>query len=111
MSLICSESGKDVRVTEKLFGVVHPLGKGYAVASSVISRIPESERRTNPCDPMEEGLNVHEGHSTANPTFGTWAWSTYRHGKFLFSVSKETSKKYLPKTRRKIWKDIRSEVN
>lgn len=108
MSLLCSESEDRIWSRYKAYMAVHPLGQGYAVGELAIARIPESERRTRPCGPMEEGLDIHEGVGTKSS--GTWQFSTFETGRFLFSISEKGAKFYLPRTVLRIAGDIAADA-
>lgn len=111
MSLLCSESESVIPGRRKAYAVSHPLGPGYAVDERAIVRIPVSERRPLRCDQFEEGLNVHEGEGAKGELTGNWQTTTFAQGKFLFSISEETAKRYLPRTVALIAKDIAEEAN
>ena len=109
MSLLCRETEAYIWEREKAYMVIHPMRDGYAVGEPVVEKIPLKARRDKPCGPFEDGLDVHEGVGTKSA--GTWQWSTFSHGKFLFSISAETAKRYLPRTMRHIAKDVRRNAN
>lgn len=104
MSLLCGESEDCIWENEKAFGVSHPLGPGYAVSEIAIEKIPQSERRPHPCQEFEEGLNIREGEGIKSSR--TWQFSTFKTGKFLFSISEAAAKAYLPRTWARIAKAI-----
>jgi hypothetical protein len=100
MSLLCSEFEEIVWAHDKAFAVVHPIGPGVAVGEAAINQIPRSERRDRPCELLENGLNIHEG--DGEKLCGTWQFSSFKQKKFLFSISEDSAKLYLPRTHSKI---------
>jgi hypothetical protein len=97
MSLICIEIGRDIEYGEILrAGTRQGAGSFSALSQEVIERIPESERRSTPCEPADGGVDIHEASSGRNFN-GSYTWSGFRHGKFLFSISQEAAEKYLPR--------------
>lgn len=109
MSLLCRETQKYMWAKEKAYMAIHPIRQGYAISEPVISKIPASARRAQPCSHFEDGLDIYEGKGTKSA--GTWQWSTFKHGKFLFSISEETAKLYLPRTVLHIARDIAENAN
>ena len=82
-----------------------------AIASEVVDQIPISEHRTLPCLPEEGGVDVYEGFAKRNlgdspisrlllssgMVQDAYAVNGFRKGKkFLFSISDEAAKRYLP---------------
>src|SRR4051812_3683449 len=104
MSLICSETEEYIWSRQRAFAASHPTGQGYAVGEPAIAKIPQSERRQVRCGAMEDGLNVYEG--VGSQSSGTWQFSDFKKGKFLFSISDATAKKYLPRTLQRIALDV-----
>lgn len=97
MSLLCIETGRDILYGEPLMAGTRA-GAGFftALSQEVIDRIPESERRPTPCEPSEGGVDIHEASSGRNFN-GSYTWSDFTLGEFLFSISQEAAEKYLPK--------------
>lgn len=70
-----------------------------AVCDAFVSRIPLELRRTVPCEPGEEGVDLHHLVGGRAGTFFPYVQIlSTRMGPFLFSVSGETARTYIPKT-------------
>lgn len=97
MSLVCDETGREsdfgvpffagTRDDVPFFSALHP---------EVVTRIPPSQRRPTPCQTGDSGVDIHES-SAAESLHGTYSSVGFELGTFLFSISHETAKKYLPK--------------
>ena len=97
MSLLCSETGEYIE-----FGTVLMAGKrpdleySHALSEEALRDIPESEKRSTPCQRGDGGVDIHEAFSTRNFN-GAYTWSGFKSGAFRFSISAETAKRYLPR--------------
>lgn len=96
MSLICDETGQNIRFGASLMsGTRSDVRFHSALCQKVISQIPDSEKRTEPCEPGVGGVDIH--HSTSSRDFnGNYMLSDFRLGEFVFSVSDEIARRYLP---------------
>lgn len=96
MSLFCHESKNYITFGDPLFAGTRKDAKFFsALCEDVINKIPEKDRNKKPCDPIEGGIDIHRASSTLNLT-GTYTLCDFTIEEFIFSVSRETSKKYLP---------------
>ncbi|KPJ85854.1 hypothetical protein AMJ57_01595 [Parcubacteria bacterium SG8_24] len=94
MSLICSETRKDILFGRPLWAAKPSGGVvGYALSGEVIDRIPLAERQARPGD--DTALDIHQASSGRNFN-GSYTWSGFRVGGLAFSVSRETAARYLP---------------
>ncbi len=97
MSLICVETGRDILFGEELMAGSRSDVKLFcALCSDVISKIVESEKRLTKCRPEEGGVDIYEGTSTCNFN-GSYTWSGFEIGNFLFSISQKTAERCMPK--------------
>lgn len=97
MSLICDETGRDIEFGDVLMAGTRGDVQFYsALSKEVLGRIPESEKRRVPSDPIEGGVDIHEASSSKNFN-GSYTLRDFALGKFRFSVSEATAQKYLPK--------------
>ncbi len=97
MSLLCAETGRDIKYGDVLMaGTRGDMGIYSALSWEVLGRIPEAEKRPTPCEPGGGGVDIHEASSSRNLT-GSYTLLDFTLGKFRFSISKETAEKYLPK--------------
>ncbi|GEM_PF-2944231 len=97
MSLICDETDRDIEYGDVLMAGTRDDVEFYAALSQeALGRIPESEKRPTPCEPNENGVNIHEAMSSRNFN-GSYTVSDFELGEFRFSISKETAKRCLPK--------------
>jgi len=98
MSLLCDETKQDIKYGDTLRAGTRGDVEFYsALSQKVLGRIPESERRPTPCQPDDDGgVDIHEASSSRNFN-GSYTLSDFTLGVFLFSISKETAEKYLPK--------------
>jgi hypothetical protein len=97
MSLLCDETGRDIEFGTVLMAGIHEDNPDiiYALSQEALRRIPESEKRSTPCESGDGGINVHEASSSRNFN-GSYSFFDFTHGGFVFSVSKETAEKHLP---------------
>lgn len=102
MSVLCLETNKSIRHGSILLGATRrDIDTFYALSDEAISGIPHSERRYRPCTNFSGansgGLDIHGATSTKGVD-GNYTLMHMRIGRFLFSISKESAEKYLPKT-------------
>ena len=98
MSLICDETGRDIIYGESLqVGTREDVEFYSALCEEVIARIPESERRPEPCVRGDGGVDIHRATSGKNFNGAYTLTVGFQIREFLFSVSKETAEKYIPK--------------
>lgn len=106
--LKCAESDKVIPYFEFLFACIgNGTEKGdgiviHALSRSVIDQIPESIRNASECAIGDCGINVHFGKASwvAGERYN---FEDFDIGEFLFSISKDDAKKYLPRTYKKIY--------
>lgn len=106
--LKCAETGEVISSNETFFvGVGNGLEISneiiiYALSASVISRIPQEERSPKHCSFDTLGIDISQGRAewTAQNKYD---FDSFDMGKFLFSLSKESAKKHLPNTYKKIY--------
>jgi hypothetical protein len=97
MSLLCHERGTDIEFGEVLRSATHPdMEYRCALSPQVIDRIPERERLIQPRKRAEGGMNIHNASSTRNFN-GSYTLCDYTTHGFLFAVSEETARKFLPR--------------
>ena len=96
MSLVCDETGRHIEYGKVLMaGTRDDVHFYYALSQEVLERIPESEKRSTPCEFGDDGVNIHQASSSRNFN-GSYTISDFALGGFRFSISKKTAKKYLP---------------
>lgn len=94
MSLCCDETKQDIEYNEPLFaGTRADVPFFSALSEQVLSRIPISKRCSEPCS--GPGINIHKASSSRNFN-GSYTLCDFKLGDFLYSISLETAKKYLP---------------
>jgi hypothetical protein len=99
MSLLCAETQQYIMFGTPLFcGSLKEGGFMCALSEGVVAHIPVGERRADPCATTEDGLNIYEASSADEPTSRGAYQSGFSKGRFLFSVSPETARRYLPRT-------------
>ncbi len=97
MSLLCVETGRDIKYGDILMAGTHGDAKFYsALSQEVLRRIPDSQKRETRCQPGDGGVDIHRAGSSRNFN-GSYTISDFALGEFRFSISKETAEKYLPK--------------
>lgn len=102
MSLFCDETWKDIEYGDILMaGTRDDVDFFSALSQEILCKIPYLEKRQQPCGPEDEGVNIYYATSTEN-IIGTFTTNNYslvnfKLGDFVFSISKETAEKYLPK--------------
>jgi len=97
VSLLCSETNKDIEYGTTLMAGTRPGEKFYhALSEEALARIPESEKSLVLCGPGSSGINIHEATSSKNFN-GNYTFSDFKLGEFLFSISKEAAEKHIPK--------------
>ncbi len=96
MSLICDETGKDIRYGGVLMSGTRP-GVGFysALSQEALGPIPESERRKELCEPSDGGVDIHYSTSSEGIN-GNYTLSGFELGEFAFSISEETALKHIP---------------
>ena len=95
MSIYCEETGEDFKYGDVLMvGTRGGSGKFYALSQKVLKRIPKSSRRKTPRKHGEGGLDIHHASSTRG--LHGYNLFDFKHGEFAYSISKKTTKKYLP---------------
>ena len=95
--LICDENSRDIKFGEQLMAGTRSDVKFYAaLCKEVLDQIPESERRTEPCNPKEGGVDIHEATSTRNFN-NSYTLYDFALGDFKFSVSQDVAERHLPK--------------
>jgi hypothetical protein len=97
MSLICAENGRDIEYGTPLYSATRAsLNRYCALSAEIVNNIPLPCRRTSPCAIDADGVDIHR--ATAGKNFnGSYAWSSFVQVDFLFSISEEDARKYLPK--------------
>ena len=98
MSLLCSETGKDIEFGSPLYAALCEGGKSfYALSQEAISQIPASERHKEPAK-AGEGDNIYVATSTRNLN-GSYALCNFNidRAQFRFSVSNDAAHAYLPR--------------
>lgn len=106
MSLICDESGRFIMYGDPLrVGTRSDDDFFYALSSEVLDRIPESERRAEPCVPEEGGVDIHNAISDRNFTGAYTVTVGFKKLKFLFSISQAALERYLPKHAKRYKRD------
>ena len=96
MSLLCIETGRDIDYGDVLMaGTRYDVGFFSALSQEALKSIPESEKRLAPCQPGEGGVDIHHASSSRNFN-GSYTLFDFKLGNFLFSISREAAKKYLP---------------
>ena len=96
MSLLCSETGKDIKFGKTLMAGTRSDVKFYsALSQDVLKQIPESKKRLTPCEPGVGGVNIHNATSSRNFN-GSYTLCDFRLENFSFSISEETAREYLP---------------
>lgn len=94
MSLVCIETGKDIEFGRPLMAVsVQGLDFFSAVSKEVIDRIPLKCRFI---ESVVDGVCIHAATSGKNFN-GSYTWSGFALGEFLFSIGAPAADKYLPK--------------
>lgn len=97
MSLYCHESEEYINFGEPLYAVTQKdINFFSALCQKIIDRIPIEDRKIEPCKSKNDGVDIHIASSTENMT-GTYTLCDFALESFLFSISHETAKKYLPK--------------
>lgn len=93
MNLACIYLKHLIDADAPLYAVCLPGGYGYAALSSeAISRIPKSQRKSEPC---ASGLNIHRASCGRNCDSFT-IWKEFTKEDFAFSISEEAASTYLP---------------
>jgi hypothetical protein len=93
MSLVCIETKQDIEYGEPLFaGTQNPARMFVALSQPVIDRIPAACRSAST---INGGINIHRASAGRNFT-GSYAWSSFRIGEHLFSLSMADARRYLP---------------
>lgn len=94
MSLVCIETGKDIEFGRPLMAAsIHGLDFFSAVSKEVIDRIPLKCRFI---EPVADGVCIHVATSGENFN-GSYTWSGFTLGEFLFSIGAPAADMYLPK--------------
>lgn len=97
MSLLCDETRHYLEETAPLWaGTRSDIPTYSALSHEVIQKIPDREKRSTPCQPNagDEGVDIHEASSTARGGF--YHMTGFTLGRFVFSISGEAARKYLP---------------
>lgn len=96
MSLVCDENGRYIEFGEQLMAGTRSDVKFYsALCKEVFDKIPESERRTEPCKPGDGGVDIHEATSTKNLN-GSYTVRNFTLGDFCFSITQDVVERCLP---------------
>ena len=97
MSLLCFETERDIEYGTPLYAgtrLTHEIA--YALSGEAVDRIPQESRGTRLYAKSEGGINIYRGTAGRNFT-GSYAWSSFHLAEFLFSISEEDAKRYLPR--------------
>lgn len=95
MPLVCSESGRALEAKFPLYGGTRQDTSYFGPLSyPIVGLIPKSLRRKIPCTEGEKGVDVHEGFASREG--GMYSEKDFSIGAFLFSLSEEAAKQYLP---------------
>ncbi len=98
MFLTCDETNHSLEETWPLWaGTRSDVPTHSALSHNVIQKIPEDQRRSTPCQPSvgDDGVDIHEAESTTHRGF--YHMTGFKLGRFAFSISGETARKYLPR--------------
>jgi hypothetical protein len=96
MSLLCAETGGLIEFGTELWAVTRgDMIYFQALSAPVLECVLDSEKRPEPCQLGEGGVDIHVGTSTRNFT-GSYSWLNFAKGKFLYSLSQESAEEYLP---------------
>ncbi len=100
----CLETGFIIKDSEKIFGISCPATNGVEpICQKCVDDIPQSARRTGPgntCEQGERGIDVYL--ATAEKSDGSYDRQSFVPGKFAFSLSEVSAKKYLPSSLQKL---------
>lgn len=97
MALFCAETRKDISSSEPLMAAARAdMPTFSALSQEVLSRIPEGEKRPLRCSPStgDDGVDIHA--ATSEDDRGRYTLDAFRPTKFLYSISGETARRYLP---------------
>jgi hypothetical protein len=98
VSIICDETDKSIAFDEPLMaGTREDVEFFSALSQEVLSKIPEDEKREEPCGSGDEGIDIHEASGLQNGIGNYLSTRGFELGKFCYSISKETAEQYLPK--------------
>ena len=101
MSLICDGTGKYIDFGKPLYaGTRGDVAFYSALCQEALASIPESERRSEPCGPEDDGVDIHEASSDKNFN-DAYTLTGFTLGNFLFSISREALERYLPRHAKK----------
>ncbi len=93
MSLVCIETRRDIEYGDPLFaGTQNPARMFSALSQVIIDRIPMDCRLTTAA---VGAVHIHRASAGRNFT-GSYAWSSFVIGEYLFSLSLADAKRYLP---------------
>lgn len=96
MSLYCHESKDYITFGDPLYaGTRKDVRFFSALCQKIIDTIPEESRNIKPCDLSKGGIDIYRASSSENLT-GTYTLCDFTLESFLFSISQEDAKKYLP---------------
>lgn len=96
MSLLCVETGRDIKFGSPLMAAALPGGDLFsALSEEVVNTIPQELRLTSELTRLGDGVNIHDATSTRNWN-GSYTISGFRFGKFRFAISDATAEKLLP---------------
>lgn len=97
MSLLCTETQTYIMFGSPLYvGLLKEGRYSCAISQEALDRIPESEQRPEPCATATDGLDIYRAKSNGPTSRGAYEWTSMRRTEFLFSVSAETAKRYVP---------------
>jgi hypothetical protein len=107
----CFETGFIIPRTEVIFGVSCPATNGVEpICKDCVDKVPEAVKRKGPgmtCEPGERGIDVYAATAQAGEGEG-YDPKTFVTGKFLFSLSQQNARKFLPRTLEKLPKPAKS---
>jgi hypothetical protein len=96
MSLLCVETGRDIKFGSPLMAAILPGGVLFsALSKEVVATIPQESRLTSELTHLLDGINIHDATSTRNFN-GSYTVSGFRIGEFRFAISDADAEKLLP---------------